>query len=309
MGQKKAALSGQLADIDLRLLRVFKSVVDAGGFTAAEIGLNLANSTISNYISDLEKRLDMRLCNRGRAGFSVTEQGQVVYQAAVELLHAIDDFRNKVNQSHDRLLGQIKIGFAEHMLGGHDSCIVEAIEAFSTLAPDVYVQIITLSADEIYSAVFDKKIDIGITVVPQRLNELEVLPLFDEEMLLYCGNQHPLYSLADASITREQLQQYRFVESPRMLPGREAHKDMKLWNKQAQAHHQEARATLIMSGQYLGILPQHLVENWGLKNKMRPLFKDVYGYRNTFSALVRKNRINEKIVQSFFNCLKNAIKK
>jgi DNA-binding transcriptional LysR family regulator len=309
MGQKKAALSGQLADIDLRLLRVFKAVVDAGGFTPAEIGLNLANSTISNYISDLEKRLDMRLCNRGRAGFSITEQGQVVYNASIELLQAIDDFRNKVNQSHDRLLGQIKIGFAEHMLGGHDSCIVEAIEAFSKLAPDVHINISTLSADEVYSAVFDKKIDLGITVVPQRISELEVLPLFDEEMFLYCGQQHPLYAKNDNEITREELQHYKFVESPRLLPGREAHEDMKLWNKQAQAHHQEARATLIMSGQYLGILPLHLVENWGLKNKMRPLFKDVYGYQNTFSALVRKNRINEKIVQLFFDCLKNSIKK
>ena len=50
MGKKKAALSRQLADIDLKLLNVFKSVVDYGGVSAAQIPLNLANSTISNYI-------------------------------------------------------------------------------------------------------------------------------------------------------------------------------------------------------------------------------------------------------------------
>ncbi len=133
MGRKKAALSGQLADMDLRLLRVFKTVVEAGGFTAAEIQLNLANSTISNYISDLEKRLDMRLCERGRAGFSVTDQGQVVYNATLELLSAMDQFRNTINRSHNRILGDLHLGFAEHMLGAHNSCIVQALDRFSEL--------------------------------------------------------------------------------------------------------------------------------------------------------------------------------
>ena len=94
MGRKKAAISGQLADQDLRLLRVFKGVVEAGGFSAAEMQLNLANSTISNYISDLEKRLGMRLCERGRGGFSLTQQGQTVYEATLELLNALDQFRS-----------------------------------------------------------------------------------------------------------------------------------------------------------------------------------------------------------------------
>lgn len=306
MGQKKAALAGQLADIDLRLLRVFKSVVDSGGFTAAEIKLNLANSTISNYISDLEKRLDMRLCDRGRAGFKVTEQGQVVYDATLELLNAIEQFRHKVNTSHNKILGHLNIGFAEHMLGGHNSCIVDAIHVFSQLAPDVQIEITTLSADDAYSAVLDQKIDLAITVVPQKNHEFEVFPLFDEDMLLYCGEKHPLYTLDDKHIRPCDLQQYKFVESPRLMAGREVHRDMSNWNKQARAHHQEARATLIMSGDYLGILPRHLVKNWGLEQKMRPLFTDKYGYSNTFSALVRKNRTNEKIVQTFITCLKQA---
>ena len=110
MGRKKAAISGQLADVDLRLLRVFRAVVEAGGFSAAEIQLNLANSTISNYISDLEKRLDMRLCNRGRGGFSLTDHGKVVYEATQDLLSAVDQFRNRVNISHERILGHLHLG-------------------------------------------------------------------------------------------------------------------------------------------------------------------------------------------------------
>ena len=306
MGRKKAALSGQLADMDLRLLRVFKAVVEAGGFTAAEIQLNLANSTISNYISDLEKRLDMRLCERGRSGFAVTDQGQIVYTATLELLAAMDQFRNTVNRSHNRILGDLHLGFAEHMLGAHHSCIVRALDRFSELAPDVNVRISTLSSDEVFSALLNHRVDLGITVISQSYPELSTLKLFDEQMLLYCARAHPLFH-RDDSIDPEELLQYRFVESPRLLPGREIHPDNQRWNKQAKAHHQEARATLILSGHYLGYLPQHLVRNWGLEQELKPLLTERYGYTNTFTAFWHAKQRNQIINKLFTDCLARSV--
>lgn len=308
MGQKKAALSGQLADMDLKLLRVFKAVVESGGITAAEIQLNLANSTISNYISDLEKRLDMRLCERGRGGFSVTEQGEVVYQATLQLLSAMDQFRDTINRSHNRILGNLHLGFAEHMLGAHNSCIVDGLDQFYQRAPDVRVQISTMSSDDVITAVLDHQVDIGITVTTSYFPELESLKLFDEEMLLYCAKGHPLYEAAEQSlpINNNQLQLHKFVESPRLMPGREAHPDMRYWNKQARAHHQEARATLILSGHYLGILPRHLVSRWGLDDQLKPILPERYGYTNTFTAFWRRTQGKQLIIEHFTDCLKHA---
>ena len=40
MQVKKRAILGQLSDADMRLLRVFKSVVDCGGMAAAELELD-----------------------------------------------------------------------------------------------------------------------------------------------------------------------------------------------------------------------------------------------------------------------------
>ncbi len=305
MGKKKAALSRQLADVDLRLLNVFKAVVDFGGFSAAEIPLNLANSTISNYIADLEKRLNMHLCDRGRAGFKLTEHGHIVYSATIDLLAALEQFRTTVNQSHHRLLGYLHIAFAEHMLSVHGSCVVSALQAFTEIAPDVEVKISTMSSDEVTTAVQNKKVDIGVTVLSERFNELETLALFSEEMLVYCAKGHPLY--AQSKITPQDLQHYAFVESPRLMRGREPHPDMELWNKTAQAHHQEARATLILSGAYLGILPKHIVTNWGLHDKMKPLFDERYGYQNTFKAVRLRKGANELITNAFFQCLTVAV--
>ena len=68
----------QLETVDLRLLRLFMTIVEAGGFSAAQSELNLSLSTISTHFADLETRLGLRLCRRGRSGFQLTPEGQAV---------------------------------------------------------------------------------------------------------------------------------------------------------------------------------------------------------------------------------------
>jgi DNA-binding transcriptional LysR family regulator len=71
----------RLDTVDLRLLRVFATVVEARGFTAAQTILNVSGSTISNQISALETRLGVKLCRRGRAGFKLTEDGELIFSS------------------------------------------------------------------------------------------------------------------------------------------------------------------------------------------------------------------------------------
>ena len=65
MQVKNVVIPRQLGDADLRLLRVFKSVVECGGMMSAELELNIAVSTISRHIKDLETRLGLVLCRCG----------------------------------------------------------------------------------------------------------------------------------------------------------------------------------------------------------------------------------------------------
>ncbi len=72
---RERAVLGQLSDMDLRLLQVFKSVAECGGMAAAELELNIGTSTVSRHMKDLETRLGLTLCRRGRAGFRAHARG------------------------------------------------------------------------------------------------------------------------------------------------------------------------------------------------------------------------------------------
>ncbi len=96
---------GQVSGMDIRLLHVFATVVDCGGMKAAGMKLFMSASSLSRHIKDLETRLGLVLCQRGRAGFALTSEGQRVYLEASRLLNAVNTFHLSLNDIHKHLAG------------------------------------------------------------------------------------------------------------------------------------------------------------------------------------------------------------
>ncbi|MGB1238584.1 MAG: LysR family transcriptional regulator [Pseudomonadales bacterium] len=300
MGYKKAALSGQLADVDLKLLRVFKAVVECGGISAAELKLNLANSTITNYLSDLEKRLGMHLCERGRRGFAMTDQGQRVYSASLELFNAMNHFRHSIHHS-ERLVGHLHLVLAEHTLGAPGENIVSGLSEFARTAPQVQLEVETADSDQVTNALLHQRADVGITVVTRDYSQLTSSALFEEQMLLYAHCDHPIFK--DAEIDDQSLLAHSFAESPRLMRGRQNFEQSSHWHIGARAHHQEARLQLVLSGSYIAFLPRHLVEQWGVSSQLRTVMAHKYNYSNTFSLLYNRNSANKGLIEHFIRCI------
>ncbi len=107
MSKQSNYVLGYLNDSDLRLLRIFSTIVECGGVTAAESKLNMANSTLSTHLVTLEDHLQMKLCRRGRAGFELTSEGRAVYEAAERMFQSIEEFGRSVHLLGLRLPTQL----------------------------------------------------------------------------------------------------------------------------------------------------------------------------------------------------------
>ena len=129
---------GAVSDMDVRLLRVFKTVVDCGGMAAAELELNIGTSTVSRHIKDLETRLGLTLCRRGRAGFALTPEGEQVYLETLRLLSSVDAFRSRVDEIHQRMGGELHIAVFDKTASNSEAHIGQAIASFRAQAPAVY---------------------------------------------------------------------------------------------------------------------------------------------------------------------------
>lgn len=190
---KRKSLTGQLSDIDLRLLHIFRCVVESGGFSAAEVALNISRAAISAAMADLEIRLGFKLCHRGRSGFSMTDEGQQVYQYTLQLLASLEEFKTQINTLHSSLVGELNIGITDNMVSMTEMRITNALAELKK-PPDVTINIRMIPPNDVEKGVLDGTLHVGMIPHIRTLSGLQYEPLYNETSLLYCGSGHPLFS-------------------------------------------------------------------------------------------------------------------
>jgi len=301
----KKALLGEVGDAEVRLLRIFKSVVECGGLSAAELELNIGRSTVSRHVKDLEERLGLVLCRRGRAGFALTVDGQQVYAAALRLLAALDGFRAEVRGLQSDLVGSLALGLFDKTASNPQAHLGRAVRDFRRVAPEVTIDITVGTLNSIESAVIDGRLHLGIVPEHRRSESLEYHALFGERMNLYCGAQHPLFTAEHAALGWSDLQDYDYAGLAFHSPNMEASHRFGL-RRQASVTDQEAIATLVLSGCYLGFLPDHYAEAFVAAGRMRRIQHPECMYEVQFMAIVRRSPGPSRVAQAFLDALRRA---
>ena len=301
----KKALLGEVGDTEVRLLRIFKAVVESGGLSAAELELNIGRSTVSRHLKDLEDRLGLVLCRRGRAGFALSVDGQRVYEGALRLLEAIDGFRTDVSNLHSDLVGNLRLGLFDKTATNPQAHLGRAVRDFRRAAPEVKIDVTVGTLNSIESAVIDGRLNVGIVPDHRRSDSLEYHALFGERMNLYCGAQHPLFAADHSALGWDELQDYDYVGLAFHSPNMEATHRFQL-RRQASVTDQEAIATLVLSGCYLGFLPDHYAEVFVSAGLMRRVEHAECRYDVDFMAIVRRSPEPSRVAQAFLNALMAA---
>ncbi|MCV4340394.1 LysR family transcriptional regulator [Pseudomonas capsici] len=292
----------QVSDFDIRLLRIFKSVVEAGGFSAAESVLGIGRSAISQQMSDLEQRLGLRLCQRGRAGFSVTDEGREVYQSSLQLLSALESFRTEVNGLHQHLRGELNIGVTDNLVTLPHMRITNALSQLKERGPDVHINIRMLSPSEVEQGVLDGSLHVGVVPQTNALPGLEYQPLYSERSLLYCAVGHPLFYVNDTELEDERIAVQEAIAPTFRLPvDIQAHYQVLRFT--ASASDREGMAFLILTGRYIGYLPDHYANVWVQQGRLRTLKPESRFYDLSLVSVTRKGRRPHLVLESFLKSL------
>ncbi|MFJ4444600.1 LysR family transcriptional regulator [Pseudomonas sp. NPDC089422] len=258
---------GQLHDPDLHLLRLFVTVVEAGGFSAAQGVLGLSQPTISQRMAQLETRLGYRLCSRGKGGFRLTDKGELLLEAARDLLLNIELFRQQANGVAGRLLGTVRVGMAENQDAAVSLRLATAISRFRGREEAVQLELISAPPAELERLLLEQRLDFAISYFSGNQAAFDYQPLFEERQRLYCGKGHALFDAAE--VPHEQLLEADQVRHPyRFLKGGEPFQSRR---SMAVAEQIESVLTFILSGRHIGYLPCHCAAGWEAQGMLRAL--------------------------------------
>jgi DNA-binding transcriptional LysR family regulator len=305
MKAKSRAALGQISDMDLRLLRVFRTVVDCGGMAAAELELNIGTSTVSRHIKDLETRLGLTLCRRGRAGFALTPEGAQIYAQTAQLLLATEAFRGGVDEIHQRMGGQLQVAVFDKTASNPACCIAQAIALFTAQAPDVSLNLHVSTLNGIERGVLDGQFQVGVIPGHRSSNMLEYSRLFDESMRLYCGRGHALFAADAPDLDWDGLRRFAFAGLGYHSPNMEISQSRRMV-RSATGFDQESIATLILSGQFLGFLPIHYAQSFVASGQMRAVQPELFHYACDFFGIVRRSPQPSRATRVFQACLEQA---
>ncbi|MEU0389416.1 LysR family transcriptional regulator [Streptomyces chartreusis] len=200
--------------MDLKAVRAFVAIADAGQFQKAAVDLSLTQQAVSKRIAALEKDLGVRLLVRTPRGAELTIDGQVLLPHARALL-----------QAEERAVAAVRPGERALRVDvvGRRVATAGLVRDFHRAHPEIALDVVTLfDADTAVAAVRDGSVDAtfrAVTMPGRRLPDgIEAVPVLDEPLRLCVGPDHEFAHAA--SVTAAQLAGHR-IWMPGNAPGTE----------------------------------------------------------------------------------------
>lgn len=168
-------------DYDLRQLRYFVTIADAGSFSKASMQLGVAQSALSHHISQMEARLGVDLFSRNSKGVEQTESGTRFLNHAHAILAAVEAATNDVRDDAKEPGGLVRLGATLTVA----PMLIEPLMAkLSKNAPRVSLRIEEQLSPQLAQAVASGELDIAVCFNAGDDRRIDGIPLFEEDICL-----------------------------------------------------------------------------------------------------------------------------
>lgn len=189
--------------MDWDKLRVFHAVADAGSLTHAGDQLHLSQSAISRQIRGLEEQVGATLFHRHARGLLLTEQGELLYQATIEMTKRLTHAAAQIKDLKDEVFGDLRVTTTA---GFGTSWLAPRLPALFEAHPDLSVH---LNLTESTLDLGMREADVAIRLGAPKQADLIRRPLMDSRMRLY-GSREYLAAHGEPR-TAADLEERRFI--------------------------------------------------------------------------------------------------
>lgn len=241
--------------ISFRQLEVFRAVADAKSFTRASHTLFISQSTVSQHIRELEDALKVQLFSRDRRNVAVTPAGESLLQYGRNIFQMLEEAETAVRTVRDPYCGKLSFGCASTTLLYH---LPEILMEYTTRYPNVELNIIGGTIQDIASNILAGTLDLALVVLPLSSPALEKIVLCEESFVGVISAAHPLAKekhLRVSDLARESFILHRQGQNTRKLVDRYLFKQKITPRVAVELAETEAIKAMVARGLGASILP------------------------------------------------------
>lgn len=203
--------------MELRQLRYFVKTAETLNFSDAAKALNVAQSTLSQQIRQLEDELGVRLFERTTHSICLTEAGEAMLPAASRTIHDAEQCADRIRDLRLLRDGILRIGVTYSF----SPILTEVLLGFMNEYPGIKLAVCYKPMAELMELLAKREVDFVLAFKPTHpVADVESHILFQNSLAAVVGHNHPLAS--KKSVTLEDLERYELALPARGLQSRNA---------------------------------------------------------------------------------------
>lgn len=180
-------------------LEAFWSIVKTKNFTKSARQLHIAQSTISAKIHTLEQSLGSALFIRSNRSVILTPAGQTFLPYAERMITLANESKNALHPNQE-YTSTLVVGSQGPSLWAYS--LLPKLLQFRRCHPEVALRLWAGDASTIASSILDGIIDVAVVYQPPTNPTLEVLPFYEDELLLV-GQKIPDHPFGPADLNKQ----------------------------------------------------------------------------------------------------------
>ena len=183
--------------MQIRALKVFCDVVTRKSFSKAADDNGITQSAASQTIHQIESHFGVKLLDRSKRPFVMTEEGKVCFDHCVKLVRQFEELESRLSNLHSHSSDTVRVA-SIYSVGL--SYMKQFVQRFTELNPQINVQLEYHHPSEVYNLVKSGDADLGLLSYPTATNSVAVIPWREEKMSIVISPDHPLASDHEVSL-------------------------------------------------------------------------------------------------------------
>ena len=195
--------------IEIRHLRYFLAVAEAGSFSRAADHLGISQPSISQQMRDVEARLRVSLFQRRGKRILLTPPGLIFQEHAHALLRQLEALLQELSSKPGQLRGTLHLGVVPIV---NMALVPHLLGLFAADYPGINLSVEEISSTEIETALEEGRMDVGLGFVTHHSPNLRYERLCSDEFALIVPETHLWWNRQ--VIDFSELHQQRLLQLP-----------------------------------------------------------------------------------------------
>jgi len=197
------------ASLEIRHLRYFLAVAEAGSFSRAADRLGISQPSVSQQMRDLEAALRVALFQRRGKRILLTSSGVIFQEHAHALLRQLENFLEELGHEPGEMRGSLHLGVIPAL---NVPLVPRLLQLFAANHPGISLVVEEISSTEIETAIEEGRMDVGLGFLTRHSPNLRYERLCTDEFALIVSPTHPWSRRRGIKVS--ELHQQRMLQLP-----------------------------------------------------------------------------------------------